>query len=160
MVSVRTFSLFLVLFVTWLLLSGIWDPFLIASGAVASLLVVVLAYRMDMVDSEGHPIQLTWRLFLFLPWLAGQIARSNLAVTKIVFSSLSKLNAGAGMVPASQKTTVGLVSFANSITLTPGTVSLSVYPDEIYVHALDRSGLEELRGGEMDRRVCAIEGKA
>jgi multicomponent Na+:H+ antiporter subunit E len=52
------------------------------------------------------------------------------------------------------------VTFANSITLTPGTVSMSVYPDEIHVHALDQAGIEELKAGEMDRRICGIEGKS
>ena len=160
MVSARTFSLFLVLFATWLLLSGIWEPFLIASGAVASLLVVYLAHRMDVVDGEGHPIQLTWRLVTYLPWLTWQVALSNIAVCRIILSPSLKLDAGADWVPASQKTTVGIVTFANSITLTPGTVSLSVYPDRIHVHALDRAGIEDLKAGEMDRRVKAMEGGA
>ena len=49
--------------------------------------------------------------------------------------------------------------FANSITLTPGTVSLSVLEDRIHVHALSRKSLEDLHQGEMDRRVCAVEGR-
>ncbi len=160
MVSARTFSLFLVLFATWLLLSGIWDPFLIASGAVSSLLVVYLAHRMSVIDGEGHPIQLSWKLLTYLPWLAWQILISNIAVCRMVLSPSMKLDAGSGWVSASQKTPVGLVTFANSITLTPGTVALAVYPDTIQVHALDRSGIEELKAGEMNRRVCAMEGQS
>lgn len=160
MVSARTFSLFLVLFATWLLLSGIWDPFLIASGAVASLLVVYIAHRMSVIDGEGHPIHLSWKLLTYLPWLTWQIVVSNIAVCRTILSPSMKLDAGSGWVPASQTTPVGLVTFANSITLTPGTVALSVYPDTIQVHALDRAGIEELKAGEMDRRVRAMEGKA
>jgi len=158
MFSARTISLFAILFGTWLLLSGHWDPLLVISGAVSSLLVVVIAHRMDVVDGEGHPVQLTCRLLLYVPWLAWQIVLSNLAVARVILAPRMKLDAGSGWVEASQKTTVGLVAFANSITLTPGTVSLSVYPGKIHVHALSRSGLEELKQGEMDRRVRAIEG--
>lgn len=158
MVSARTFSLFLVLFATWLLLSGIWEPFLIASGIVASLLVVYIAHRMSVIDGEGHPIQLSWKFLLYLPWLAWQVALSNIAVCRTILSPAMALDAGSGWVPASQKTPVGLVTFANSITLTPGTVTLAVFPDTIQVHALDRSDIEVLKAGEMDRRVRAMEG--
>ncbi|MGY8996938.1 MAG: Na+/H+ antiporter subunit E [Alphaproteobacteria bacterium] len=160
MVSARTFSLFLILFATWLLLSGIWEPFLIASGAVSSLLVVYIAHRMSVIDGEGHPIQLSWKLVTYLPWLAWQILGSNIAVCRTILSPSMSLNAGSDWVPASQTTPVGLVTFANSITLTPGTVALAVYPDTIQVHALDLSGIEDLKAGEMDRRVHAMEGKS
>ncbi|MBN35505.1 MAG: cation transporter [Rhodospirillaceae bacterium] len=158
MFSARTFSLFALLLSVWLLLSGHWDPFLIGCGVVSSALVVVIAHRMDVIDGEGHPIQLTWRLISYLPWLAWQVAKSNVAVTKTILAPRMTLNAGADWVPATQKTAVGLVAYANSITLTPGTVSLSVYPDKIHVHALDKSGIEELKEGAMDRRVSAMEG--
>ncbi|MDG2481854.1 MAG: Na+/H+ antiporter subunit E [Alphaproteobacteria bacterium] len=159
MFSARTFSLFAILFGTWLLLSGHWDPLLVTSGAISSLLVVVIAHRMDITDGEGHPIQLAWHFLLYIPWLAWQIVLSNLTVARIILSPRMKLDAGCDWVDASQKTTVGLVAYANSITLTPGTVSLSVHPGRIHVHALSRAGLEELKRGNMDRRVRAIEGK-
>jgi multicomponent Na+:H+ antiporter subunit E len=64
----------------------------------------------------------------------------------------------AGWVPAGQKSAVGLVAFANSITLTPGTVALTVRDDRILVHALHAAGLADLEAGEMNRRVCRMEG--
>ncbi|MBC6439986.1 MAG: Na+/H+ antiporter subunit E [Rhodospirillales bacterium] len=160
MFSARTFSLFAILFGTWLLLSGHWDPFLIGSGLVSCLIVVTIAHRMSVIDGEGHPVQLTWRLIVYLPWLAWQITRSNIAVTRAVLGPMSRLDPASGWVTASQQTTVGLVTFANSITLTPGTVSLSVFPGRIHVHALSCSEFESLKEGEMDRRVCAMEGSS
>jgi multicomponent Na+:H+ antiporter subunit E len=50
------------------------------------------------------------------------------------------------------------VTYANSITLTPGTISVDVKRDEILVHALTRDGAEGLLAGEMDRRVTRFEG--
>ena len=60
---------------------------------------------------------------------------------------------------ASQKTAVGLVTYANSITLTPGTVSVEVEGDEITVHAITRDGAMDLAEGSMDRVVSRFEGE-
>jgi multicomponent Na+:H+ antiporter subunit E len=159
MFSARSVSLFAVLYGTWLLLSGIWEPFLLTAGAVCSLLVVIVAHRLDVIDGEGHPIDLTWRAMVYFPWLFWQIVLSNLAVARSILGPRSQINPAVGWVEASQTTAAGLVTFANSITLTPGTVSLAVFEGRIQVHALDASGLEELRQGEMNRRVAAMEGR-
>ncbi|MEX1107329.1 MAG: Na+/H+ antiporter subunit E [Dongiaceae bacterium] len=158
MVSARTISLFLVLYGIWLLLSGIWEPFLMIVGALSALLVVILARRMGVIDDEGHPIHLALGALLYLPWLFWQVALSNIDVARRVLSPRMDIDPAHGMVPASQRSNVGLVAFANSITLTPGTVSLSVYPGRIHVHALSRAGLDDLMKGEMDRRVTRMEG--
>ena len=159
MFSVRSVSLFAVLYGTWLLLSGIWEPFLLTAGAVCSLLVVIVAHRLDVIDGEGHPIHLTWRAMVYFPWLFWQIVLSNLAVARCILGPRSRLNPDVGWVEASQTTAAGLVTFANSITLTPGTVSLAVFEGRIQVHALDASSLAELRQGEMNRRVAEMEGR-
>ena len=156
---VRVIGLLVLLAGTWLVLSGHWDPFLLASGAVACVLVVVIAHRMGAIDEEGFPIHLAGGLVLYLPWLVWQIGIANVTVARTILSPRMKLDPGSGWVAAHQKTPAGLVAFANSITLTPGTVSLSVLPDRIHVHALSRKGLEDLEEGEMDRRVCAMEGR-
>lgn len=158
MISARFVSLFVVLYGIWLLLSGIYTPFLMIAGAVCCALVVLIAARMDMIDGEGHPIGWAWRVPLYFPWLFWQILVSNVAVARLILAPSLKISPTAGMVPASQKTDVGLVAFANSITLTPGTVSLAVYPDRIHVHALTRAGFDDLMGGGMDRRVRRLEG--
>ncbi len=158
MISARSVSLFAVLYGVWLLLSGIWEPFFLITGAVCSLLVVIVAQRMDVVDGEGHPIHLTWRATLYFPWLFWQIILSNLDVAKRILGPRSQLDPDVGWVDATQKSTTGLVTFANSITLTPGTISLTVQEDRIHVHAIDKSGLEQLKTGDMDRRVTEMEG--
>jgi multicomponent Na+:H+ antiporter subunit E len=62
-------------------------------------------------------------------------------------------------VPATQRTDVGKVIYANSITLTPGTVSVEIENDRILVHAITREAAEGLESGDMDRRVDAIEAR-
>ena len=152
-------SLFAVLYGLWLALSGHYTPFLLAIGAVCTAFAVAVAMRMDVVDHEGHPIHLGLRTVLYWGWLAGQIVLSALAVSRIVLAPRLRIDPVLETVPASQKSDLGRVIYANSITLTPGTLSTSVTEDGIEVHALTRRGMEGLKAGDMDRRVSAVEGE-
>jgi len=149
-----------VLFVFWLLLSGYFTAFLMTMGAASAIAVTLLARRMDLVDREGHPIRLSWRLILYWPWLFKEIVKSAWDVSKIILDPKLPISPTLVRVKTSQKTTVGVVTYANSITLTPGTISVEVARGEILVHALTRDGAESLAKGEMDRRVTHFEGAA
>jgi len=154
------FSSAIVLFIFWLLLSGKFEPFLIAAGAGSAIGVVLLARRMDIIDRESHPIHLSWRVLGYWPWLFKEIARSGWDVAKIIVSPRLPISPTLVRAPTSQKSTIGVVTYANSITLTPGTISVDVSKDEILVHALTREGADGLLEGEMDRRVARFEGRA
>jgi len=157
-VAVRSLSIVVSLFVFWLLLSGHRTPFLVTAGLLSALAVAWFAHRMDLVDHEGHPVHLAPRALLrYWPWLIGQIVRSAWAVTRIILDPLLPISPTLVRVKASQVTDIGHVTFANSITLTPGTVALEVDAGEILVHALTRETAAELAGGEMDRRVTEFE---
>lgn len=148
----------LVLFVFWLLLSGFFTPFLVTVGALAAVGIVMLGRRMDVIDHEGHPIHLTWRALGYWPWLLKEIAKSAWEVSRIIVHPALPISPTLVRAKTSQKTAVGVVTYANSITLTPGTISIDVKPDEILVHALTRDGAAGLLAGEMDRRVRRFEG--
>lgn len=156
----HAFSAVLVLFGFWLLLSGFFEPFLMTAGAVSALGIVALARRMDMADHEGHPIHLGLRALTYWPWLLVEIAKSAWDVTRIILNPRLPVSPTLVRVKTSQKTTVGVVTYANSITLTPGTISVDVGRGEILVHALTREGAAGLQSGEMDRRVTRFEGSA
>lgn len=153
-------SAVLILYVFWLLLSGIYTPFLLAAGAACAIGVVLLAYRMEVVDHEGHPVHLSWRVLAYWPWLFKEIVKSAWDVSRIILDPRLPISPTLVRVPTSQKTGVGVVTYANSITLTPGTISVDVAHGEILVHALTREGAAALREGEMDRRVTRFEGHA
>ena len=153
-------SLFAVLYGLWLALSGHYTPFLLAIGGACTAFAVAVAMRMDVVDHEGHPIHLGLRIPLYWGWLTIQILLSALTVTRIVLSPRPPIDPVLETVPSSQKSDLGRVIFANSITLTPGTLSTSVTEDGIEVHALTRRGMEELKTGDMDRRVTSVEGRS
>lgn len=152
------FSSAILLFVFWLLLSGYLEPFLIAAGAGSAIGVVLLARRMEVIDHEGHPIHLSWRVLGYWPWLMKEIAKSAWEVSRIIVNPRLPISPTLVRVKTSQQTTVGVVTYANSITLTPGTISVDVKRGEILVHALTREGAIGLLTGEMDRRVTRFEG--
>jgi multicomponent Na+:H+ antiporter subunit E len=154
----RLVSTILVLFVFWLLLSGHFSAFLVAAGLGCAVAVALLARRMDLVDHEGHPVHLAPRaLISYWPWLVKEIVLSAWNVTRIILHPRLPISPTLVRVKASQKTDLGRTVYANSITLTPGTISVEVGREEILVHALTRAGAEELAGGEMDRRVTRFE---
>ncbi len=155
----RAVVLFFVLFGTWLLLSGHYSPLLTGLGVVSCGFVAFIAYRMDIVDKEGHPIHLGLHTFLYMPWLLLEIVKSNLQVARLILSPSLPISPNIITVKASQKTVLGQVIYANSITLTPGTVSLSVDNNEIEVHALSKEFAEGLQSGEMDRRVATLDAR-
>ncbi|MBI4204471.1 MAG: Na+/H+ antiporter subunit E [Betaproteobacteria bacterium] len=151
-------SSILVLFAFWLLLSGYFTVFLMTAGAASAIGVVLLARRMELVDHEGHPIRLSWRVFTYWPWLFKEIAKSAWDVSRIIINPRLPISPTLVRARTSQKSTVGVVTYANSITLTPGTISVEVRRGEILVHALTREGADSLLEGEMDRQVTRFEG--
>jgi multicomponent Na+:H+ antiporter subunit E len=151
-------SLWVVLFGTWILLSGHFDPLLLALGALSSAAVVGIALRMETVDHEGHPIHLTWKAPVYWAWLAWEIAKANIDVTRRILSPSLPIDPQVIKVRARQKDELGRVVYANWITLTPGTVSMDVAGREITVHAISAESAEELATGRMDRRASHLVG--
>ena len=154
----KTTSLILVLFIFWLLLSGIYYPFFIISGFVISVLIVIFIKKLKLLDNEGHPIEYTLKaVFIYWPWLLKEIFFSALAVSKIILSKNMQISPTLSKIKSTQQTDFGKTVFANSITLTPGTLSVEISNDKIEVHALTKSGIEELKVGKMDRKVTKFE---
>jgi len=153
----RALSLFLLLFAFWLLLSGHYDFWFIGLGFISSASAVFLARRMGIVDAEGLPLDLVPGLLRYAPWLFGTVIQANFDVARRILHPRLPITPTVIRVPAEQRTAPGRVSYANSITLTPGTISLEVSDDEIEVHALSVDAAEDLQSGEMGRRVVALE---
>ena len=142
----------------WLLLSGHYVPLLLILGAVSVLLCVLIALRMDLIDHEGVPIHLTPAALRYWPWLIVEIIKSNIDVARRVMSPRLDISPTLFETNCSQKSDLGQVIYANSITLTPGTVSADLDHGVIVVHALSQEGAGAVLEGEMDRRVSQMEG--
>jgi multicomponent Na+:H+ antiporter subunit E len=149
--------LFAHLMLVWLLLSGHFDPVLVSYGVLSCALVVALTAHLRILDGESLPTQLGIRPFLYLPWLFKEIVLSNIAVARVILDPRLPIRPRMLRVPASQRTEVAQVIYANSITLTPGTVTLDVRDGELLVHALTDASAAGLLTGEMDRRVTRLE---
>lgn len=153
-----SFTLGLALLASWLLWSGHLEPFVVGLGILSCLFCLWLSSRMGIVDEEGAPVEFGIRPFTnYAPYLIKEIVESNITVTKIILSPELELHRNMIEVGAHQKSELGRVILANSITLTPGTVSVNMENDRILVHALSFEGAEEDLSGEMDRRICRLE---
>ncbi len=151
-------SLGLILYLLWCVLSGYLEPMLLGLGLVSCIFVVLIALRMDLVDREWRPIHLLFgRVLSYWPWLMWEIVRSNIDVVRRILDPSLPINPTVLSVKASQRTDIGRVTYANSITITPGTLAMRLEGDEILVHALSREGADGLAAGEMDRRVTSLE---
>lgn len=156
----RHISLGLALFAFWLALSGHYTYFLLGIGAACSLFCVVVASRMGAVDREAHPVHLLGRALTYIPWLIWEIMKSAWGVTKIILNPKLPISPTMTVVEASQSTPVGIVAYANSITLTPGTITTGVKGNRLTVHALVKDGAVDVEAGGMDARVKQFEGEA
>lgn len=153
----RSASLFAALYLFWLLLSGYFTAFLLTAGAGCALAVVWLSRRMDVVDAEGHPVQLGLRAWTYWPWLIAEIMKSAWSVSRAILDPRLPISPTLVRFEPGQRTDLGLAVHANSITLTPGTITIEAGAGEFLVHGLTRDAARGCIDSEMDRRVTAFE---
>ena len=154
----HTLALSILLSVFWLVNSGHYTPLLLFFMVVSVLFVSMLCQRMDVIDGESQPLALTFTFPGYLVWLAREVIAANIAVATCVWKGNRSIDPQVIKVTAGQKTDLGKVIYANSITLTPGTVSIDLVGSEITVHALTAESAADLLKGEMNQRVCRVEG--
>ena len=151
--------LFALLAVTWLVWSGFFKALLLFLGLVSSVLCLWLTIRMRFFDDYLFclPVGLGFVGYLF--WLLREVLKSSLDVTKIVLSPSLPISPRIARIRAGSEHPYDQVLFANSITLTPGTLSMDVDKGVITVHSLTEEGMRDLMSGEMDRRITALRRK-
>lgn len=151
--------LLITLIILWLLLSGIFTPFLLTLGVISIALVCYFSIKMNVLEHRGQPIYFRpLYIIRYWCWLVLEILKSNWVVTKAILHPKLPIKPLLKAVPAKQKTEIGRVIYANSITLTPGTVAINIAQNgDILVHALHEDSITELEKGDMDDRVCELE---
>jgi multicomponent Na+:H+ antiporter subunit E len=150
-------SLTVSLFLFWLALSGIYTPFLVGAGALSAFAVALLARRMEIADREGHPVHMGPRAPAYWLWLLKEMLVSGLRVTRIILHPSLPISPALARFEPAQESAVGLATHANSITLTPGTVTLEATHRHFVVHGLTREGAHDSIDSEMNRRVRRLE---
>ena len=155
MINAKSITLFIVLFGFWLLMSGYYTPLILSLGVISCLLCVYLTVKGKFLDNETLPIYFFPRLIQYTLWLIKEILKSNIQTAKVIIMKSEEPELFS--VKATQKTNEGKVTYANSITLTPGTVTTQIKDNVFEVHALTKEFGDDVRSSEMDRMVTWLE---
>jgi multicomponent Na+:H+ antiporter subunit E len=140
----------------WLLWSGFFKPLLLALGAFSCVLVLIVSYRMHLFDTDFFALRYMSRLLRYWAWLGREVVRSSMGVTRAVLSPGLPISPTVTEFDAHCEHPVDRTILGNSITLTPGTLTLSIDGQRFVVHALTEEGARDIIGGEMDRRVSRL----
>lgn len=151
--------LIITLGVLWCLLSAMFVPLQLSLGLISILIVAFISVQMGVLAHQGQPLY--FRIYYVLKycvWLVGQILLSNLDVVRRIAHPSLPVKPLLKAISANQSTELGRVIYANSITLTPGTVAINIAKNgDVLVHALHEDAIFELEKGDMGRRVCELE---
>ena len=149
---------FLIMFGFWILLSGKFDLFHLTLGVISSGLVAMISSDILMHDSKiKNKMGIAIRFISYIPWLLYQIALSTLHVSFLALhpKMLDQIDPTIVTFKTYLKTDIARVALANSITLTPGTITIRVVDQVFYVHAISRKAAAGLPG-EMEDRLAKV----
>lgn len=152
----RMVALLVVLVAAWLLWSGIYTPLLIGLGAVSCALSVYVAQRIVFFDHDVFSLHLIPRLPRYWAWLVVEVIKSSLDVARIILHRRLPISPTLVEFDVSTSDPVGQAILGNSITLTPGTVTLDLHDGRVQVHCLTKQGADALLGGEFNRRATEL----
>jgi multicomponent Na+:H+ antiporter subunit E len=144
-------TLFLAAF--WLLLSGHYAALILSLGVLSILIVAWFVRRMDKVDGEFTPLRVGVGLLQYLGWLMWQVVLSNIALVRRIWDPALPIKPTWQRVDTKVSTPLEKALYANSITLTPGTLTTDVKEDHFMIHCLTPEGIDELKEGEMEDRI-------
>jgi multicomponent Na+:H+ antiporter subunit E len=153
--SKQLFFAFIVLMVSWLLWSGLYKPLLIGLGFFSCLLSLWLAKRTGFFRHAIQPSALL-RLPALWFWLLKEVVSSSIEVARIVLSPSLPIHPELVELPSAEKADSAKVILGNSITLSPGTVTIDIDEDRLLVHCLSSNSAASLRSGEVERRVARL----
>jgi multicomponent Na+:H+ antiporter subunit E len=145
----------LLLVAAWLLWSGIYKPLLLWLGALSCALSLYVAHRVGFFE-RATGFHVIPRLPRFSVWLFVEIFKSSIDVVRIVLNPKLPISPTVVYIDAEPKGPIGQVILSNSVTLTPGTVTLDVFNDRLCIHCLTRDGARIIESGDANRRVATL----
>lgn len=157
----RAFVLASLLFLLWLLLSGKWtdgNGLLLGLGLVSATAIAFFIWWIGLLDRESlpialfHPVKGIWRFWL---WLAVETIKANIAVARVILSYECDTHQRLFWIPSRQMSDLTRAIYANSITLTPGTITVDMAEDHLLIHALNDKMCDSL--DEMACRICSLD---
>ncbi|MDX2463442.1 MAG: Na+/H+ antiporter subunit E [Porticoccus sp.] len=148
--------LLLILAIAWLLWSGIYKPLLLGLGVFSCLLSLYLAHRMGALDDSMFSWYVLPRLPRYWVWLLKEITLSSFEVARIILKREMPISPTIIEFDAVPADPVGQAILGNSISLTPGSVTLDIHEGKLTVHCFTQVGADALLEGEMNRRAAAL----
>ncbi|MEO0816991.1 MAG: Na+/H+ antiporter subunit E [Pseudomonadota bacterium] len=148
-------GLLLAVIAFWYAMSGLNKPLILSLGAASIVVTMILAVRLDIVNRESSPYGRIFQFGFYWVWLFIEILKANWRVIQACLKADIDINPALVKVKTTCMSDLAKTTFANSITLTPGTVTLSVDGDKLLVHALYEEDAEPGAFDEMDRRSAA-----
>jgi len=147
---------FVVCFAFWILLTWSFTAQELIAGAVVSLLVALFAARFFIHENAGwlaNPAKFFACLGFWLFTFPAELIKANVNMAKICFGGCKDINPGIVKVPTGMKSDYGLAAVSNSITLTPGTITMETAEDAdgqnwLYVHWIDVAETDPEKAGE------------
>ncbi len=144
-----------VLFVIWLLLSESFNPLHMAVGLLASLAVSsVNAYQFG---PRAHAVR-WWKALWYFPWLFGRILLSGLHVSYLILHPRLPIKPQLFRHRTDLGHDSAMMLIGNSITLTPGTLTVEAANDELIVHAIDSESARDVKTGRLEAKVGQVFG--
>jgi multicomponent Na+:H+ antiporter subunit E len=137
----------------WLLLSGHYTALIMSLGGLSVLIVTWFIWRMDRVDGELGVLPTRPRLFYYLLWLMWQVVLSNIDLVRRIWDPTLPIRPTWQRLDIKVTSSLAKTLYANSITLTPGTLTTDVEDDHFMVHSVLPDGIDELRKGEMEKQI-------
>ncbi len=137
----------------WLLLSGHYTALILSLGGLSVLIVTWFIRRMDRVDGELGVLPMRPRLLYYLLWLMWQVVLSNIDLVRRIWDPTLPIRPTWRRLDIKVTSVPAKTLYANSITLTPGTLTTDVREDHFLVHSLSPDGIDELRKGGMEKQI-------
>ena len=139
--------------IIWLLLSGHYSTLILSLGVLSVLAVTWFVWRMDRVDGELGVLPMRPRLLKYLLWLMWQVVLSNIDLVRRIWDPTLPIRPTWQRLDIKVTSPLAKMLYANSITLTPGTLTTDVREDHFMVHSLTSDGIDELRKGRMEKQI-------
>jgi multicomponent Na+:H+ antiporter subunit E len=148
---------FFILFGVWAILSGHFDAFHLSLGVICCGLIAYMSYDLLFANVRVVDMRTIVKRFIaYIPWLIEQIILANIHVAGLALNPKMPIDPKIVRFKTKLESDVSWVTLANSITLTPGTITVDIKEGEYYVHALSKKVADELLTGEMEDRVAHI----
>jgi len=159
----------LILSLLWICFSWNKEIFFILSGIISVIISIFIIKRLNIFNkplkqiqgertiphaalvSTSQAIKKYFKLASYFLWLIKEIFLANLNVIKIIFGRKAKEKAG--YIKTSLTSDIEKAIYANSITITPGTIAVSIEDEKIYIHSIDEEGFKAIQSGEMEKRI-------